>query len=460
VLFSIQRPDSKIRDIFRFLFPQQAVILSLFNGQRNLGQVKEDIAYLFDLNEEEASELLQAVLELPVGRDNKVKDLLVEVSQVDPGRVRFYDPHDFIVPYDQIDMTKVRCQRPTSLMILPTLRCYVNCRYCYADRQKARDKNEFSLHLFDRLLSEMWDCGMETAEFSGGDLFCREDAEELIGCVLSRGMYASIPTKYPLERNQIKRLAELGLSNMQISIDALTPRVIDSLVRMAGYGERILRTIELLAEFGIMVRTNSVITRHNSNETISLARYLVNLPHVYRMNFTCYSRSIYHHHDNLFCSPDEIKVFERKLNELKVEHPEKDISFNGDITDPYDLTYDQKEANFSERAFCTANRRSLTVLPDGHVTICEELYYHPHFIVGNLKTQSLLEIWNSHRCLELAFPHQETFPDGPCSTCPDFESCNYQLGRCPREAIKAYGPERHHWPDPRCPRAPLGRRLA
>lgn len=459
VLFSIQRPDSRIRDIFRYLFPQHAVILSLFNGKRDFDRVTADTAYLFDITYQEASEVLRVVLDLPVDKEKKVKDLLIKASQVDLKRVRVYDPQDFIVPHDQVDMSNVRCLMPTSLMILPTLRCYTSCFYCYADRRKNAKEDEFDLHAFEGLLSAMSDCGMETAEFSGGDFFCRDDAYELLGCVLSRGMYASIPTKYPLDRNQVRRLSELGLTSIQISIDAMDAEVVDCLVGMHGYGEKILKTIELLGEFGIMVRTNTVLTRRNSHEAIRLARYLAGLTHVYRMHFTCYSRSIYHHDDSLFCPHDAAKVFADQLDDLKLKYPEKDISFSGVIPDPYSFTYETKEKNYWERAFCTGNRRAFTILPDGQVTICEELYYHPNFIVGDIKKQSLMEIWNSPRSLELAFPSQDTFPDGPCRSCPDFSRCHNHLGRCPREAIKAYGPERHYWPDPRCPRAPQGHRM-
>lgn len=40
-------------------------------------------------------------------------------------------------------------------------------------------------------------------------------------------------------------------------------------------------------------------------------------------------------------------------------------------------------------------------MPDGKVTICEELYWHPHFIIGDLKKQTLKEIWNSQKAKDI-----------------------------------------------------------
>ena len=41
------------------------------------------------------------------------------------------------------------------------------------------------------------------------------------------------------------------------------------------------------------------------------------------------------------------------------------------------------------------------VLPDGKVSACEQLYWHPQFIIGDLKKQSIEEIWNSPKAWEL-----------------------------------------------------------
>ena len=41
------------------------------------------------------------------------------------------------------------------------------------------------------------------------------------------------------------------------------------------------------------------------------------------------------------------------------------------------------------------------VLPDGKVSACEQLYWHPQFILGDLKEQTLAEIWQSPRAKAL-----------------------------------------------------------
>ncbi len=38
---------------------------------------------------------------------------------------------------------------------------------------------------------------------------------------------------------------------------------------------------------------------------------------------------------------------------------------------------------------CSALTTHMFILPDGKVTVCEQLYWHPQFIIGNVTTQSL-----------------------------------------------------------------------
>ena len=73
---------------------------------------------------------------------------------------------------------------------------------------------------------------------------------------------------------------------------------------------------------------------------------------------------------------------------------------------------------FKFEALIPSEYLQLFVLPDGKVTICEELYWHPKFIVGNILEQSLNDIWNSEAALNLYYLNQSKISDeSPCKTC-------------------------------------------
>ncbi|MCL1850005.1 MAG: SPASM domain-containing protein [Bacteroidetes bacterium] len=106
-------------------------------------------------------------------------------------------------------------------------------------------------------------------------------------------------------------------------------------------------------------------------------------------------------------------------------------------------------------AECSSNRSHIFVLPDGKVTICEQLYWKPHFIIGDLTYQSIKEVWNSERALWFYNLEASQLSDGnPCKTCDIFKECYRNMNRCWAEVVKAYGDEHWDYPDPRCKLAP------
>lgn len=80
---------------------------------------------------------------------------------------------------------------------------------------------------------------------------------------------------------------------------------------------------------------------------------------------------------------------------------------------------------------CGILENRLFVLPDGKVTLCEQLYWHPQFILGDLKEQTLAEIWQSPRAKALFEMGQTQFRENSaCTKCHIFEFCRKNHRRC------------------------------
>ena len=110
---------------------------------------------------------------------------------------------------------------------------------------------------------------------------------------------------------------------------------------------------------------------------------------------------------------------------------------------------------FLNGGICAGNYSQLFILPDGKVTICEELYWHPRFILGDINLQSLQEIWNSEVALSLYHIKQDDFSDSSaCKTCNLFERCRGLKQVCYRDIVRRYGVEHWDYPDEKCPKAP------
>jgi len=145
-----------------------------------------------------------------------------------------------------------------------------------------------------------------------------------------------------------------------------------------------------------------------------------------------------------------LKIIEDYINELD----DSRVTMQSYMKDDY-LTQEEKIRNHNERSTCSGNLTSFYILPDGNVTICEQIYWHPFFILGNVKQQSFLDVWQSPKALGIWNISQEEIRDeSPCKNCSTFDICRRGKGSCWRMAIVAYGVENYDFPYPQCPFAP------
>ncbi|MCP4220093.1 MAG: SPASM domain-containing protein [bacterium] len=159
-------------------------------------------------------------------------------------------------------------------------------------------------------------------------------------------------------------------------------------------------------------------------------------------------------------SLEDIKKAERFVNSYQAEYKDRiSISFGGytEKKNFFDIEKQKKKENFYERARCSGNFYAFVILPDGKVTVCEELYWHPEFLLGDLTQQSIEEVWNSKEALalyNLSRESEQIRVESVCKTCDEFASCHRQRGVCWKEVLYAYGLGNWDYPDPKCHYAP------
>lgn len=125
----------------------------------------------------------------------------------------------------------------------------------------------------------------------------------------------------PLSRDKALRLRSMGLKTIQVSIDAVNPAIIDTLMQRSGYGEKILDSLDYLGEAGIRVRTHTVLAPLNNHDVPALLTFLAERPFVFKINVTCYGRTLYRHSDDLFVGGGTLGDFEDQLYKTKTAYP-------------------------------------------------------------------------------------------------------------------------------------------
>jgi radical SAM protein with 4Fe4S-binding SPASM domain len=242
-----------------------------------------------------------------------------------------------------------------------------------------------------------------------------------------------------------------------MSLDCVIPRINDLLIGKEGHTERMLATMDEFKRRHILFACNSVITPFNLPYAIESLDYLLSNygDVIRRITMTPYGRSIYRHRDDFFVTSGDLSKLRDHIGFLKEKFPKCLISV-GDAQENIPISQELRKVNYEKRAQCSGNHSNFVILPDGTITVCEELYYHPSFVIGSIRDQSIMEMWNGKRAIDLAYPDQNQVKDGACSTCTEFIECHHKKGRCFKKTLQAYGLSNPDWPDPNCPYAPQG----
>ena len=352
---------------------------------------------------------------------------------------------------EHFDLSEVRLRVPNQMTLMVNTTCATDCVYCYADKREIRRPMPFGR--IRELLEEAYALGMPYVEVDGGDLFLYDHWRELLAEMRRRDYLPDISTKCPITEPIVEVLESLGIRHIQLSIDSVDSAEMRRMLHVDDtYVGKVLHGLRLLNEAGFDITVKPVITRFNDSEA-SLNRTIDTLTafgNVRRIHFTPAAFSQF--------KPVTYYSTRARLARLKtvVEERRRDcramLVFAGH-EEPQSVG--QRQADWEHRPLCTGNVHGFFVLPDGKVTLCEQLYWHPFFLLGDLNRQSIMEMWHSEKALSLwNFSQAEVREASPCKTCGEFDGCRRGLGNCWRQAVAAYGPANHDFPSPDCPKAP------
>jgi len=247
-----------------------------------------------------------------------------------------------------------------------------------------------------------------------------------------------------------------------VSIDSLIgSHLIPSLGVSADYVDKMLYSLELLDKYKIPIMVHSVLTKYNDSieDMQSIYNVLKNLSNIIDWHIVKGEPSLYPKDDycNIEIEPTPINNIIDYLESSKSESgfpiyiPERVLP-NKNLNTGTEYNINADASKFFQRSFCSGLFSALYILPDGQVTICEQLYWNKDFIVGNILNNSIQEVWNSEKAKSIYFIKQADIPsDSLCHSCDKFDACRAIRQVCYREIIRKYGKDKWYYPDANCP---------
>lgn len=443
------------------IHPIYAMLLSFASIPISYSKYICQIAYFLDITNEEAENIIKPFLDRDEPFHSHYGGVVSQFPRnviIDTDKATIfpleYNPEEF--NFDSVDLQQERSfYSPSTVVFMPNNTCTTNCVYCYAD--KTNGHRQMSFDQVKLILKSCYDLRIREFMITGGDIFVYKHWRELLNCMREYNMNLGLlSTKTPLQEEDVRLVKDYHV-NMQFSLDAVDSSILKEVVGMnSDYLPRVRETFEFFDKYKLRYKVTTVLTKINASvsNVLDLYEFLQQFQCLAHWEVRIAHKSLYSkwNFEKLKIAKESIQQIDEAVQKIK-GHSKFKISW-----EPVDRKH-YFQAKQGSKSFkgsrCSANYSNMMILPDGKVTICEQLYWNPNYIIGDLTKQSIPEVWNSPRALALAFPKRDDFRDvSPCKRCKIFEECYNFPNRCIVDVLKGYGEVNSDFPDPRCVEAP------
>jgi AdoMet-dependent heme synthase len=345
---------------------------------------------------------------------------------------------------------------PVAVQMILTRQCNLKCSYCSAANFLDNETEpELSTTEWINVLKRLKEIGVFTIDFTGGEIFLREDVFEIlktaVACRFSKIEVLTNGTLItPVEASKLKKL---GIQNISISLDG----DMENHNRLRGIGsyERTIQGIRHLLDHGIVPTILFTPLRENFRSLESLVQnlYPMGIRNIFINNLHPGGRCKEIYRDIMLDISVDVKSFSEMIVDIKEKYP--GLKINGINTSylSFPIDYRLNETSPDNLGNCTAHKlkpcsaghSSCNITPGGWVIPCSEL---SDFKGGNVREQDILDIWkNSGKFREIReLSEISTAEIDYCRNCQFNIFCS---AGCRADAYLIYGNLLS--PDPFCP---------
>ncbi len=306
-----------------------------------------------------------------------------------------------------------------------TLRCNMNCMHCGSRAGKAR-QDELTLEECKDIAKQLIDMGLEQITLIGGEIFTLDFWHIIARQFVDNGVSTNIITNaYLLGDKQLEQIEKSGIKMVAVSIDG-TEETHNLIRGKKDSFERAIKALDILKEKGYQTSVVTTVMKLNIDQLEEL--YKIFKDHKVDAWQIQLATPMGNASDNdLLVEPERVKdiidfIVDKRNESDMVIFPGDDIGY-----------YNEKEEElrgYPGESFifngCGAGLFVVGIDSVGNVKGCESLY-DDKFIEGNLRKESLEEIWNK----EGAFSYNRDFtPDKLTGKCKNCEMGKYCAGGC------------------------------
>ena len=275
-----------------YIHPFNAQLLAFFNGKNTLEEVIVKASDFFGLTINEIEKIVTGYIEneksFAISYNTNYMhfpvNVLVNKTKIQ-NKYKTYCVEDFILN-GEADLTTRRTSFPLSINLELTMKCHTDCIYCYANRKM--HSKEMPLEMVLSIIRQAKKIGVVNFDISGGEVLLHPHYKEVISELLINGYTPFISTKVPVKKDKLQTLKNIGVKEIQISLDSINPETLSKILNVSSnYADAIKDTVRFTEEVGLELRVHSIINSHNcSDEEIeTLVNFLSNFFSIFPTRF-------------------------------------------------------------------------------------------------------------------------------------------------------------------------------
>ena len=297
---------------------------------------------------------------------------------------------------------------PLSVHFDITYRCNERCVHCYLDHD---DLGEMTTGEIEDVLDQLADAGVFFLALSGGEVLMRRDFFDIVEHARRRLFNVKIKTNGVMIREpEARRLRQLGVEQVQISVYSHRPEVHDGITKLPGSLRRTIEAIRFLKLQGLKVSMANVLMTANLFDNQGMMSLAKDLGVSYTLDPTITPKIDGNTAVLALRAPaaELRRVFQNEeLVGNVAEFCAPPAAPDEDVMDGYP---------------CSAGHTSCYISPYGDVFPCVQFPLPS----GNLRREKFVEIWRHSSALkEVRSIRARDLTT--CSTCSHVGSCS----RCP-----------------------------
>jgi radical SAM protein with 4Fe4S-binding SPASM domain len=312
---------------------------------------------------------------------------------------------------------------PISVHLDITYRCNERCVHCYLDHD---DHGEMTTVEIKDILTQLADAGVFFLTLSGGEVLMRRDFFEIVEHARHLLFNVKVKTNGVMIRErEARRLRELGVEQVQISVYSHRPEIHDAITKLPGSLKRTVKAIRFLKSQGLKVTIANVLMSANLYDNAGVIALARELGVMYTVDPTITPKmdgdtSIL----NLRIQGAELReqVFRNQelvgdVEQFCAPPAVRDGAIDGAVFNNRIM-----DDEIMEGLPCSAGHTACYITPYGDVFPCVQFPLPS----GNLRKQKFLDIWrDSPQLKEVRSIRAKHLP--VCSTCSHVGTCT----RCP-----------------------------